>query len=136
MGSESEEEQLKDRQVAGKTDGSGNSESEEEQPKKRQTARKSTGGRRWVPRVRGQALFRGGRLVQGVSAGRPHTGNKSLPKRLQPGEKEVKKRFRPGELALQDIRRYQRSTELLIKALPFQRLVREICNEYLIGAKF
>ncbi|DBA02321.1 TPA: hypothetical protein N0F65_006196 [Lagenidium giganteum] len=37
-----------------------------------------------------------------------------------------KRRFRPGALALQEIRRYQRSTELLLRRLPFARLVREI----------
>ena len=36
------------------------------------------------------------------------------------------RRYRPGTRALIDIRRYQKSTELLIRKLPFQRLVREI----------
>ena len=36
------------------------------------------------------------------------------------------RRFRPGTVALREIRRYQKSTELLIRRLPFQRLVREI----------
>jgi histone H3/H4 len=40
--------------------------------------------------------------------------------------KDGKKRYRPGERALQDIRKYQRSTELVIPRRPFQRLVREI----------
>ena len=35
-------------------------------------------------------------------------------------------RYRPGTVALPGIRRYQKSTELLIRKLPFQRLVREI----------
>jgi histone H3 len=35
-------------------------------------------------------------------------------------------RYRPGILALREIRRYQATTELLIRKLPFQRLVREI----------
>jgi histone H3/H4 len=35
-------------------------------------------------------------------------------------------RYRPGTVALREIRRYQRSTELLIKKLPFQRIVRDI----------
>ena len=35
-------------------------------------------------------------------------------------------RYRPGTLALMEIRRYQKSHELLIRKLPFQRLVREI----------
>lgn len=39
-------------------------------------------------------------------------------------------RFRPGTVALREIRRYQRSTELLIRKLPFQRLVREIAQDF------
>lgn len=35
-------------------------------------------------------------------------------------------RFRPGTVALREIRKFQKSTELLIRKLPFQRLVREI----------
>lgn len=35
-------------------------------------------------------------------------------------------RYRPGTVALREIRRYQRSTDLLISKLPFQRLVRGI----------
>ena len=38
-------------------------------------------------------------------------------------------RFRPGTVALKEIRRYQKTTELLIWKLPFQRLVREIAND-------
>ena len=34
-----------------------------------------------------------------------------------------KHRFCPGTVALKEIRRYQKSTELLIRKLPFQRLV-------------
>jgi histone H3 len=38
---------------------------------------------------------------------------------------EVRKhRFRPGTRALFEIRKYQKSTDLLIRKLPFQRLVR------------
>lgn len=37
-------------------------------------------------------------------------------------------RFRPGTVALREIRRYQRSTNLLIRKLPFARLTREITN--------
>ena len=40
-----------------------------------------------------------------------------------------KRRFRPGMVALKEIRRYQKSTELLIRKLPFQRVVREIAND-------
>ena len=38
-------------------------------------------------------------------------------------------RYRPGTVALREIRRYQRSTELLIKKLPFSRFVREILQD-------
>jgi histone H3/H4 len=37
-------------------------------------------------------------------------------------------RFRPGTRALMEIRKYQKSTDLLIRRLPFQRLVREISD--------
>lgn len=43
------------------------------------------------------------------------------------------RRFRPGELALREIRRYQASTDMLIRKLPFQRLVREIALEYKVN---
>ncbi|KAE8219089.1 hypothetical protein CF319_g7151 [Tilletia indica] len=41
-----------------------------------------------------------------------------------------KKNHRPGELALREIHRYTKSSELLIPALSFQRLVREITQDY------
>lgn len=43
-------------------------------------------------------------------------------------------RFRPGTVALREIRRYQKSTELLIRKLPFQRLVREIAQDFKVCA--
>lgn len=46
------------------------------------------------------------------------------------------KRFRPGIVALREIRRFQKSTELLIRKLPFQRLVREIAQEIKPGMRF
>ena len=39
-------------------------------------------------------------------------------------------RYRPGTQALREIRRYQKSTELLLRKLPFQRLVREIAADF------
>ena len=38
------------------------------------------------------------------------------------------RRYRPGTVALREIRRYQKSSELLIRKIPFQRLVREIVH--------
>lgn len=39
------------------------------------------------------------------------------------------RRFRPGTLALRQIRKYQKSTDLLIPKLPFRRLIRQIVND-------
>ena len=48
---------------------------------------------------------------------------------MKEGERK-KMRFRPGTVALREIKRYQKSTDLLIPRAPFQRVVREICHGY------
>jgi len=80
----------------------------------KQTARKSTGGK--APR---KAL-----ATKAARKSAPATG--------------VKKphRFRPGTVALREIRRYQRSTEMLLRKLPFQRLVREIAQDFKNDLRF
>uniref|UniRef100_A0A8C4T4A2 Core Histone H2A/H2B/H3 domain-containing protein n=1 Tax=Erpetoichthys calabaricus TaxID=27687 RepID=A0A8C4T4A2_ERPCA len=45
-------------------------------------------------------------------------------------------RYRPGTVALREIRRYQKSTELLIRKLPFQRLLREIAQDFKTDLRF
>jgi histone H3/H4 len=45
-------------------------------------------------------------------------------------------RHRPGTLALREIRKYQRNTDLLIRKRPFQRLVREIAQDYRPDLRF
>ena len=45
-------------------------------------------------------------------------------------------RFRPGVIALRDIHRYQDSTDLLIRKLPFQRLIREIAHCIRVDLRF
>ena len=45
-------------------------------------------------------------------------------------------KYRPCQLALQEIRRYQKSSENLIKQLPFQRLVREIVQLFKTDVRF
>ena len=52
-------------------------------------------------------------------------GGKKAPK----GGVKKHYRYRPGTVALKQIRQYQKSTELLIRKLPFQRLVREIASD-------
>ncbi|XP_030003558.1 LOW QUALITY PROTEIN: histone H3-like centromeric protein A [Sphaeramia orbicularis] len=41
-----------------------------------------------------------------------------------------KRRFRPGTRALMEIRKYQKSTSLLLRKAPFSRLVREVCQSF------
>ena len=47
-----------------------------------------------------------------------------------------KTRYRPGTVALMEIRAYQKSTQLLIRKLPFQRLVREIAQDFKTDLRF
>jgi len=68
----------------------------------KQTARKSTGGKQCAPR-------------------KQHS--------MAPSARGKKKRrYRPGTFALREIRKYQRSTETLIRKVPFQRLCREVAQ--------
>jgi histone H3 len=73
----------------------------------KQTARKSTGGKAPRKQLATKAARKAAPTTGGVK--KPH-------------------RYRPGTVALREIRRYQKSTELLIRKLPFQRLVREIAQ--------
>jgi len=50
--------------------------------------------------------------------------------------KHAKPRFRPGTVALRDIRKYQKSTDLILRRLPFQRLVRECVQEWKPDTRF
>lgn len=45
-------------------------------------------------------------------------------------------RYHPGTVALRDIKRYQKSTDLLLRKLPFQRLVREIAQDFKADLRF
>ncbi|GAA5905774.1 hypothetical protein JCM6882_000455 [Rhodosporidiobolus microsporus] len=73
----------------------------------------------------------------GAGAGKGKTGGgkearKSTGGRKAPAPPAQKKphRFRPGTVALREIRHYQKSTDLLLRRLPFARLVREIATEF------
>jgi histone H3 len=81
----------------------------------KQTARKNTGGK----------------------APRKVIAHKVAKKSASPsGGVKKPHRFRPGTVALREIRRFQKSTELLIRKLPFQRLVREIASEFKNDLRF
>ncbi|XP_030331334.1 histone H3-like centromeric protein A [Strigops habroptila] len=53
-----------------------------------------------------------------------------------PPEPPRRRRFRPGQRVLQEIRRYQSSTRLLLRPAPFARLVREICLIFTRGVDY
>ena len=57
------------------------------------------------------------------------TGAVKQPRHPPKGRVKKTRRFRPGTVALRQIRKYQKSTELLIRKIPFQRLVKEIVRE-------
>ena len=58
----------------------------------------------------------------------PNTG-KSRKTTNRKGRIRKPRRYRPGTVALREIARYQKSTELLIRKVPFQRLVREVSQK-------
>ena len=59
--------------------------------------------------------------------------HKMLRKGIKPtGGLKKPHRYQPGLVALREIRGYQRSTKNLIKWAPFQKLIREISEEYRI----
>ncbi|KAI6130442.1 histone-fold-containing protein [Pisolithus croceorrhizus] len=47
-----------------------------------------------------------------------------------------KRRYRPGTVALREIRKYQRSTDLLLRRLPFARVVREIALDMMTDTNY
>jgi histone H3 len=53
-------------------------------------------------------------------------GKRVYTKKPPQGRVRRKRHYRPGTVALRQIRQYQKSTELLIRKIPFQRLVREV----------
>src|SRR5581483_11050104 len=77
---------------------------------------------------------------------RKSTGGKTPQKKLaskasrkhEPTNKGAKKphRYRPGTVAIREIRHFQKSTELLLRKLPFQRLVREIAAVFKDDCRF
>jgi histone H3/H4 len=86
-----------------------------EMARTKQTARKSTGGKAPRKTLATKAARKSAPATGGVK--KPH-------------------RYRPGTVALREIRRYQKSTELLIRKLPFQRLVREIAQDFKTDLRF
>jgi histone H3 len=103
-------------------------------------ARKTTGGKAPRRTLSAKVPRRVAVDVQDAEAKsskkKPVTG--ALPKKTKPATGGVKKphRYRPGTVALREIRRYQKSTDLLIRKLPFNRLVREIAQDFQTQLQF
>ena len=81
----------------------------------KQTARKSTGGKAPRKQLAAKAV------------------RKAAP--INEGQKKSR-RYRPGTVALREIRRYQKTTDLLLKKAPFQRLVREVAQDFKADLRF
>ncbi|XP_058897495.1 histone H3.3-like isoform X1 [Kogia breviceps] len=81
----------------------------------KRTARESTGGKASRKQLATKAARKSA----------PSTGGVTKPPR-----------YRPGAAALRQIRRYQKSTELLIRKLPFQRLVSEMAQGFKTDPRF
>ena len=75
------------------------------------------------------------RKIVGGKAPRKQLATKAAKKTATAAVKKPH-RFRPGTVALREIRRYQKTTELLIRKMPFQRLVREIAQEFKTDLRF
>ncbi|KAF8966450.1 hypothetical protein BDZ97DRAFT_1756591 [Flammula alnicola] len=97
----------------------------------KQSARKSTGGKQ--PRNQIIGMHQYAKKTSIMNQVSTKIANK---KATAYGGVKKPHRFRPGTVALREIRRYQKSTELLIRKQPFQRLVREIAQEYKTDLRF
>ncbi len=75
----------------------------------KQTARRSTGGKTPRKQLATKAARRSAKTTGGTR--KPH-------------------RYRPGTCALREIRKYQKSVDLLIRKLPFSRYVREVAQDF------
>jgi histone H3 len=76
------------------------------------------------------------RKAQAKQAPRPGQAEGVDPRTGQQRTQWKPHRWRPGTVALRAIRKYQKSTELLIRKLPFQRLVREIAQDFKTDLRF
>ena len=79
----------------------------------KKTVPRLTGGK--SPRMAAMHKSAAGKVMSGVK--KPH-------------------RYRPGTVSLCEIRKYQKSTELLLRKAPFMRLVREIAQDFKSELRF
>ena len=110
------------------------------------TGSKTAGGRPLRPNVGGKAPRK--QVVPQKKKSRPGSGSLNyVPSNRDfleaqaagdtlPATNKTTKRYRPGHLALQEIRHYQKHTNLLIRKLPFQRLIRELMQKFKVDVRF
>jgi histone H3 len=100
----------------------------------KQVAATSTGGQA-SRRTLAEAARKGSKTTARKSTGRPVSKHqlatrdscKSAP---STGAQKKKHRYRPETVALREIRKYQKSVDLLIRKAPFARLVSEITQDF------
>ena len=102
----------------------------------KETARKKTGKtphQNLVPKAPGKMLSQEQareNAARAAAAAQKNLGN------VRTGGLKKPMRYRPGTVALREIRRYHSTTELLIRKLPFNRLVREITQDFKTNLRF
>ena len=107
-----------------------------EMARTKKTARKKTGKtprQNLVPKAPCKTLSQEQvrkNAAKAAAAAQKNLGN------LQTGGLKKPMRYRPGTVALREIRCYQKTTELLIRKLPFSRLVREIAQDFKTDLRF
>ena len=107
-----------------------------EMARTKETARKKTGKtprQNLVPKAPHKTLSKEQarkNAAKAAAAAQKNLGN------VRTGGLKKPMRYRPGTVALREIRRYQSTTELLIRKLPFNRLVREIAQDCKTGLRF
>ena len=107
-----------------------------EMARTKKTARKKTGKtprQNLVPKAPRKTLSQEQarkNVARAAAAAQKNLGN------VRTGGLKKPMRYRPGTVALREIRRYQSTTELLIRKLPFSRLVREIAQDCKTGLRF
>mmetsp|Transcript_30298 Transcript_30298/g.69725 ORF Transcript_30298/g.69725 Transcript_30298/m.69725 type:complete len:143 (+) Transcript_30298:94-522(+) len=70
-----------------------------------------------------------GKLASGKKAASNKAARKAPPAPEEDEANKKTKRYKSGHLALKEIKKYQKSTDLLIQKLPFQRLVKKVAED-------
>ena len=106
-------------------------------PRPKGIAKKTGGAPRQALSEQGRALAQRARLrAKLASADQSGSLDGCSPDGGPPTEEDKPHRFRPGTVALREIRKFQKTTCLLFRKLGFQRLVREIAQDFKTDLRF